>query len=319
MQENTSADERLKALTDKLENGVSDIFQSGQYADYLAAMSKFHHYSFSNSLLIFMQRPDATHVAGYNDWKNVFGRQVKAHEKGIQILAPCFCNKWTQRQKINEQTGLPVQGADGQPVMEWVREQRVRYKVVSVFDISQTEGKELPVLGVSELTGDVMEYDGILEKLKTLSPLPVVFEAFPRDAKGYCSYAEQRIVIQPDMSQQQTVKTLVHEIAHAKLHLPTGTDPAERPSRTAREVEAESVAYVVCQHLGIDTSDYSFAYVAGWSRDQDMTVLKASLERIRATAAELIDGMEEQERTPPRREQKPQHTRRSKRRASNVR
>ena len=319
MQENTSADERLKALTDKLENGVSDIFQSGQYAEYLAAMSKFHHYSFSNSLLIFMQRPDATHVAGYNDWKNVFGRQVKAHEKGIQILAPCFYNKWTQRQKINEQTGLPVQGADGQPVMEWVREQRVRYKVVSVFDISQTEGKELPVLGVPELTGDVMEYDGILEKLKTLSPLPVVFEAFPKDAKGYCSYAEQRIVIQPDMSQQQTVKTLVHEIAHAKLHLPTGTGPEERPSRTAREVEAESVAYVVCQHLGIDTSDYSFAYVAGWSRDQDMTVLKASLERIRATAAELIDGMEEQERTPPRRKQKPQHARRSKRRASNVR
>ena len=121
------------------------------------------------------------------------------------------------------------------------------------------------------------------------------------------------------MSQQQTVKTLVHEIAHAKLHLPTGTGPEERPSRTAREVEAESVAYVVCQHLGIDTSDYSFAYVAGWSRDQDMTVLKASLERIRATAAELIDGMEERERTPPRREQKPQHTRHSKRRASNVR
>lgn len=319
MQEHTSAEERLKALTDKLESGVSDIFQSSQYAEYLAAMSKFHHYSFGNTLLIFMQRPDATRVAGYHDWKNKFGRQVKAHEKGIQILAPCIYYKWVQRQKISEQAGLPMQGTDGSPVMEWVREQRMGYKIVTVFDVSQTEGKELPSLGVSELTGNVTGYSAILEKLQSLSPLPVVFETFPKDAKGYCSYLEQRIVIQPNMSQQQTVKTLVHEIAHAKLHLPTDLDPAERPSRTAREVEAESIAYVVCQHLGIDTSDYSFAYVAGWSRDQDLTVLKASLERIRATAAELIDGMEGQEKTLPRQKQRQQYARHSKQRASNVR
>lgn len=317
MPEITSTDERLKAITDQLEQGVSDIFQSGRYVEYLAAMSKFHHYSFGNSLLIFMQRPDATHVAGYHDWKNKFDRQVKTGEKGIQILAPCPYRKWTRQQKINEQTGLPMQGADGQPVTEWVREQRVKYKVVTVFDISQTEGKELPALGVSELTGDVAGYDGILGKLKALSPLPVVFEAFPRSAKGYCSYAEQRIVIQPGMSQQQTVKTLAHEIAHARLHIPAAAGPTEQPGRTAREVEAESVAYVVCHHFGIETSDYSFGYIANWSRDQEMAVLKASLERIRTTAAELIDGMTGQEKTPQK--QKPQRTRRTKRRESNVR
>lgn len=320
-EQTTAADEQLKALTDQLEQGISAIFQSSQYAEYLSAMSRFHHYSFSNSLLIFMQRPDATRVAGYNDWKKKFGRQVKAHEQGIKILAPRFKRRWVKQEKLDPQTQQPVRGPDGQPVMEWVKVESVTYKIVNVFDVSQTDGKELPTLGVSELSGGVAEYERMVEALCAASPLPVMFEVFPGTAKGYCSHAEQRIVIQPGMSQMQTVKTLVHEIAHAKLHTPQGLDGAERPARSAREVEAESVAYVVCSHFGIDTSDYSFAYVAGWSRDKDMAVLKASLDQIRGTAAELIAGVEgrEPERPVPQQARKPRSTRKAKRRASPAR
>lgn len=321
MSENTVSDERLKALTDKLESGISDIFQSGKYAEYLVSMSKFHHYSFGNVMLIFLQRPDASRVAGYNDWKNKFDRQVKAGETGIKILAPCPYRKWVEQEKIDPQTRQIVRGAGGQPVMEWVRAEKIRYKIVTVFDISQTEGKELPALGVSELSGDVAEYERIVAALQALSPLPVVYEAFPQAAKGYCSYTEQRIVVQPGMSQTQTVKTLVHEIAHAKLHVPPVLGGEGGLSRSEREVEAESVAYVVCQHLGINTSDYSFGYVAGWSRDKDMTALKASLDRIRSTAAELIDGVEgrEQEQALPQRKKQASRPHKAKRRAAPAR
>ena len=194
-----ASEARLKALTDKLETGVSHIFESDQYTEYLTTMSKFHHYSFRNILLIFMQRPDATCVAGYNDWKNKFGRHVKAHEHGIQILAPSTHRRWVQQEKRDPETNQPVYGADGQPVMEWVKAETVTYRIVTVFDVSQTEGKELPTLGVMELSGDVAEYERIVSALVALSPLPVVFEAFPGAAKGYCSYVEQRIVIQPGM------------------------------------------------------------------------------------------------------------------------
>lgn len=290
------AEARVKALTDRLESGISQVFQSSQYAEYLSAMSKFHQYSFGNSMLIFMQRPDATRVAGYNDWKNKFGRQVKAGEQGIQILAPCHYKRWVRQEKLDPQTNQTLYGADGQPIMEWVKIQAVKYRVVTVFDISQTEGKELPSLGVPELSGGVAGYDRIVGALKTLSPLPVVFEAFPGNAKGYCSHLENRIVVKPGMSQTQTVKTLVHEIAHAKLHLPPDILNTGRPDRSTREVEAESVAYVVCQHFGIDTADYSFAYVASWSRDKEMETLKASINRIHAAAAEMISCMEGQEK-----------------------
>lgn len=291
-----ASEARIKALTDQLENGISQVFQSGQYAEYLSAMSKFHHYSFSNSMLIFMQRPDATCVAGYNDWKNKFGRHVKAHEHGIQILAPSTHRRWVRQEKLDPETNQPVCGADGEPVMEWVKVRTVKFRVVTVFDISQTEGKELPALGVTELSGDVAEYERMVSMLKALSPLPVVFEAFPGKAKGYCSHIENRIVVQPGMSQAQTIKTLIHEIAHAKLHPPPDILNTERPDRSAREVEAESVAYVVCQHFGIDTSDYSFAYVANWSRGKGVDVLRASMDRIHAAATELISCMEGQEK-----------------------
>ena len=303
-----ASEARLKALTDKLETGVSHIFESDQYTEYLTTMSKFHHYSFRNILLIFMQRPDATCVAGYNDWKNKFGRHVKAHEHGIQILAPSTHRRWVQQEKRDLETNQPVYGADGQPIMEWVKTETVTYRIVTVFDVSQTEGKELPTLGVMELSGDVAEYERIVSALVALSPLPVVFEAFPGAAKGYCSYVEQRIVIQPGMSQVQTIKTLVHEVAHAKLHSPLDILEETRPDRSTREVEAESVAYVVCQHFGIDTSDYSF---------KDLEVLKASIGRIHALAAELIAGIEgpekELQKAPSHRQRKAGRTARRRR------
>ena len=203
-------------------------------------------------------------------------------------------------------------------VLEWVKAEAVTYRIVTVFDVSQTEGKELPTLGVMELSGDVAEYERIVLALAALSPLPVVFEAFLGAAKGYCSYVEQRIVIQPGMSQVQTIKTLVHEVAHAKLHSPLDILEETRPDRSTREVEAESVAYVVCQHFGIDTADYSFAYVADWSRGRELEVLKASLDRIHTTAAELIAGMEGQEKEvektpPPRRQRRTGRTGRNRR------
>ena len=312
-----ASEAQLKALTDKLESGISHIFESNQYAEYLSAMSKFHRYSFGNVMLIYMQRPEATHVAGYNDWKNKFGRHVKAHEHGIRILAPSTHRRWVRQEKRDPETNQPVYGEDGQPVMEWVKVQTVSYKAVTVFDISQTEGKELPALGVSELSGNVAEYERVVEALKSLSPLPVVFEAFPGNAKGYCSHVEQRIVVRPGMSQLQTIKTLVHEVAHAKLHIPPDVLNTERPDRSTREVEAESVAYVVCQHFGIDTADYSFAYVATWSQGKELEVLKASIGRIHTLAAELIAGIEgpekELQKAPSHRQRKAGHTTRHRR------
>ena len=308
---------RWGARRDKLGTGVTHILGSERNRGYVTTMSKFHHYSFRNILLIFMQRPDATCVAGYNDWKNKFGRPVKAHEHGIQILAPSTHRRWVQQEKRDLETNQPVYGADGQPIMEWVKTETVTYRIVTVFDVSQTEGKELPTLGVMELSGDVAEYERIVSALVALSPLPVVFEAFPGAANGYCSYVEQRIVIQPGMSQVQTIKTLVHEVAHAKLHSPLDILEETRPDRSTREVEAESVAYVVCQHFGIDTADYSFAYVADWSRGKDLEVLKASIGRIHALAAELIAGIEgpekELQKAPSHRQRKAGRTARRRR------
>ena len=285
MQERLSASERLKALTDQLEQGVSDIFQSGQYAAYLTAMSKFHHYSFGNAMLIFMQCPNASHVAGYHDWKRKFGRQVKRGEHGITILAPC---PYRRREEVEETA------PDGSTATTIQLVQRVGFRTVTVFDVSQTEGKPLPEL-VHKLTGGVVDYERITEAISHLSPYPISIEAFPGAAFGCCNFAERRILVQPDMSQVQTIKTMIHEVSHAKLHAPKeGAAPEETRSeqRSSREVEAESVAYVVCQHFGIDTSDYSFGYVAGWSRGKDLTQLRASLERIRDTAVELIDSID---------------------------
>lgn len=301
MQEYTSPSERLKALTDQLEQGVSDIFQSGQYAAYLTAMSKFHHYSFGNTMLIFMQCPNATNVAGYHDWRRNFGRQVKRGERGITILAPC---PYRRKEEVEEAA------SDGSPAtsVQWV--QRMGFRTVTVFDVSQTEGKPLPEL-VKKLTGDVAQYESMVAALRSISPYPISIESFPGGAYGCCNFVERRILVQPDMSQTQTIKTMIHEISHAKLHAPPEKteELPQHKQRFVREMEAESVAYVVCQHFGIDTSDYSFGYVAGWSHGKDLSQLKASLELIRNTAAELIDGIDPPKELPPP-TQKKQRTKR---------
>lgn len=290
-----------------MEAGITELFQSGRFADYLSTMSKFHHYSFGNILLIAMQFPGATNVAGYNDWKKKFGRHVKVKETGIKILAPCSFKAMMEVEKIDPATHCPILDGNGQPVTERIPIGANRFKVVTVFDVSQTEGKELPAI-VEELTGDVAQYAAITGKLEKLSPLPIVFDEVPGTAKGYCSAAEGRIVIRPGMSEAQTLKTMIHEVAHAKLHT-TLEDGAVSPDeqkkdRNTREVEAESVAYVVCQHFGVDTSDYTFGYVAGWSKGKGLPELRASLDCIRSTAAELIDGIEGRHRElpPPTRE-----------------
>lgn len=286
------SDERLAELTDKLENGIKDLYASGRYAEYLAAMSKFHHYSFKNALLILLQCPTASQVAGYTTWKQKFGRQVKRGERGIKILAPCPTIRSVERECKDPGTGQIMYGPDGKPLTEWRRDSVTYYKVVTVFDVGQTEGRELPNIGVSELSGEVEDFANIYDRLAALSPLPVEQDRVPGTAKGYTSFIEGRVVVKPGMSQVQTIKTLIHEIAHAKLHNPDFLSEDQKKARREKEVEAESVAYVVCQHFGIDTSDYSFGYVAGWSRGRELAELKASLDVIHSTAGEIINTIQ---------------------------
>ncbi len=285
--------ERIKALTDKLENGVKAVFESEDYARYLQAMSKFHHYSFGNCMLIFFQCPQASAVAGYTTWKKM-GRTVKKGEKGIQILAPCPFKALIEQNKLDDR-GRIVFGPDGQPETESTLVNLTRFKIAYVFDVSQTEGKKLPTIGVDELTGGVEGFDDIFSAVEALSPVPIHYRE-PQVSKGCYNHLEQCIYINEGMSQVQTMKTLIHETAHAKLHaLPVSAGiimGAPVKDRRTREVEAESIAYVVCQHFGIDTSDYSFAYVTGWSKNKETPELKSSLDCISKTAAEMIDAIE---------------------------
>ena len=282
--------DKLKEITDKLENGIAGIFESEQYQDYLKTLSKFHNYSLNNTILIAMQKPDATHVAGFTSWKNQFERNVMGGQKGIKIIAPSPYKLKKEMEKIDPDTQRPVVGADGKPVTELVETKIPAYKVVSVFDVSQTEGKELPTIGVEALTGDVEKYQDFFAALEKSSPVPIGFEDIQGNANGYYHLEEKRIAIDEGMSELQTLKTTIHEIAHARLHdIDMNTEQEQpRADKRTREVEAESVAYTVCQHYGLDTSDYSFGYVAGWSSGKELTELKASLETIRSTAAELI-------------------------------
>ena len=294
MAESKSA-QQVREITDKLEQGIKELFESEKFKEYLTTMSKFYNYSFNNTLLIAMQKPDATLIAGYTSWQRNFDRQVMKGEKGIKILAPAPYKAKEEREKIDPATQKPVLDADGKPVTETVEVMRPAFKVVSVFDVSQTDGKELPDIAVDELTGSVENYAAFFEALKQESPVPISFEDIPGGAKGYFSHAENRIAIQDGMSEIQTIKTAIHEIAHAKLHAIDPTEkiaPEERKDRHTKEVEAESVAYTVCQRYGIETSDYSFGYIAGWSSDKDTKELKGSLETIRSTAAEMIESID---------------------------
>ena len=294
MAENKNA-QQVREITDKLEQGIKELFESEKFKEYLTTMSKFYNYSFNNTLLIAMQKPDATLIAGYTSWQRNFDRHVMKGEKGIKILAPAPYQAQEEREKIDPATQKPVLDADGKPVTETVEVIRPAFKVVSVFDVSQTDGKELPDIAVDELTGSVENYAALFEALKQESPVPISFEDIPGGAKGYFSHVENRIAIQEGMSEIQTVKTAIHEIAHAKLHAINPDEkvaPEERKDRHTKEVEAESVAYTVCQRYGIETSDYSFGYIAGWSSDKDTKELKGSLETIRSTAAEMIESID---------------------------
>lgn len=281
--------ERMKEITDRLETGIQELFESERYKAYLTTMSKFHSYSFNNTLLIAMQGGQL--VAGYNKWRDDFHRNVKKGEKAIKILAPAPFKAKKEVQKLDAQ-GRPVMGKDGKPVTEVQEIQVPAFKIVSVFDVSQTEGEPLPSIGVEELTGSVERYGEFFKALEQTSPVPIGFEDIPGGSHGYYHLTEKRIAIQEGMSELQTLKTAIHEIAHSKLHAidpeATAIEQADRPDSRTREVQAESVAYAVCQHYGLDTSDYSFGYVAGWSSGKDLKELKASLETIRATAHELI-------------------------------
>ena len=288
--------EKLKEITDRLEQGITELFDSERYKEYLRVMSKFHNYSFNNTLLIAMQKPDASLIAGFTAWKNQFQRNVKKGEKGIKIIAPSPFKIKQETEKIDPQTQKPVIGRDGKPVTEEKEITIPAYKVVSVFDVSQTEGKELPDIAVDALTGDVEQYSDFFAALEKTSPVPIGFEKIEGGAHGYYHLEDKRIALDEGMSELQTLKTAIHEIAHAKLHdidlnAPKDEQPP-RVDRRTREVEAESVAYTVCQHYGLDTSDYSFGYVAGWSSGRELAELKSSLETIRSAAADIINSID---------------------------
>ena len=289
--------EKLKEITDRLEQGIAELFDSERYREYLKVMSKFHNYSFRNTVLIAMQKPDASLVAGFSAWKNNFERNVMKGQKGIKIIAPSPYKIKQEMQKIDPHTQKPIIGKDGKPVTEEKEITIPAYKVVSVFDVSQTEGKELPDIAVDELTGDVDRYKDFFAALEKTSPVPIAFENIEGGSHGYYHLEDKRIAINEGMSELQTLKTAIHEIAHAKLHDIDLNAPKDEQQphvdRRTREVEAESVAYTVCQHYGLDTSDYSFGYVAGWSSGRELSELKSSLETIRSAAAEIINSIDE--------------------------
>lgn len=294
--------ERLKEITDSIEQGIKDLFQSDRYMQYLSTMSRFHRYSVNNTMLIYMQKPDATLVAGFNKWRDQFSRNVMRGEKGIKIIAPTPFKKKIEQEKLDPDTRIPMRDVDGNIIMEEKEIQIPTYKVVSVFDVSQTEGKPLPTLA-NTLTGNVQQYAVFMEALRRSSPVPMEFEAMEPNTDGYFSGKNQRIAIRTGMSEVQTVSAAVHEITHATLHnyeqarlaAAQGDETAEPPKpkdRHTEEVEAESVSYAVCQYYGIQTGENSFGYIATWSKGKELPELRASLETINRTASGLISDID---------------------------
>ena len=282
----------MEEITTKLEKGVKDIFSSDNYKEYLNFCAKLPRYSVNNQILIMLQKPDATMCQSFTGWKDM-NRFVRKGEKGIRILAPAPY-KMQKEQDKTDASGKAILDKDGEPVKETVEITVNAFKPVSTFDISQTEGEPVPTVGVSELTGSVEGYETLLAAIKEVVPVPISFEQIDSGAKGYFHLEENRIVVQEGMSEAQTVKTLLHEASHQALHSREAMEQSgDKKSKNQKECEAESVAYVVCQHYGIDTSDYSFAYVATWSADKEVPELKASLDTIRRTAADLIVKIDE--------------------------
>ena len=286
----------MEEITSKLEKGVKDIFDGANYQQYLNFCAKLPRYSVNNQILIMMQKPDATMCQSFTNLKEV-NRHVRKGEKGIRILAPAPYKMQKEQEKVDA-SGKAVLDKDGEPVKDTVEVTINAFKPVSTFDISQTEGEPIPTPVVDELTGSVEGYETLLAAIKEVVPVPISFEQIESGAKGFYHLEENRIVVQEGMSEAQTVKTLLHEASHQALHSKEAMDSAgEKKSKNQKETEAESVAYVVCQHYGIDTSDYSFPYVATWSADKEVPELKASLDTIRRTASELIVKIDEKVQT----------------------
>lgn len=289
--------QKVKEITDKLEEGLKELFESEKYKNYLSTMSKFHNYSFNNTLLIALQRPDASLVAGYQAWQKNFNRHVKRGEKGIRILAPAPYKIKEERDKLDPVTGEVMLDKDGMPQTEEVEVKIPAFRAVSVFDVAQTDGEPLPELEAKELLSTVEGYEDFIKAVTYVAPVPISFEDIPGTSKGYFNIGENRIAVQEGMSESQTLKTMVHETAHSMLHNKEVNKEdilAPAKDRNTKEVEAEGVAFTVCSHFGIDTSEYTFGYIAGWSSGRDMKELKSSLDTIRRTASELITGIEEQ-------------------------
>jgi len=295
MAENNTEKQRVQELTNKLKQGLQDLFNSDSYRNYLSTMSKFHNYSFNNTLLIAMQKPDATLVAGYKALQKNFERHVNKGEKAIRILAPAPYKIKEERDKIDPVTQELLLDKDGNPQKEEVEITIPVFRAVSVFDVAQTDGKPIPELAAKELLSDVEGYQDMIRAVEAISPVPIELEEIAGDSKGYYDSEAKRIAVQENMSESQTLKTMIHEVAHSKLHSKeVEQDEQMRKDRNTKEVEAESVAYTVCQHFGIDTSDYSFGHIAGWSSGRDTKELRASMDTIRKTASELITGIEGQ-------------------------
>lgn len=294
--------ERLQEITAGIEQGIKELFESEKYMRYLSVMSKFHRYSVNNTMLIYMQKPEATLVAGFNKWKNQFTRHVKKGEHGITIIAPTPYKKKIEEMKRDPDTHAPILDADGKAVMEEKEIEIPMFRPVKVFDVSQTDGKPLPELA-SSLSGTVPHYEAFLEALRRSAPVPIEFEPIAANTDGYFSPDQQRIAIREGMSEVQTVSATVHEIAHSKLHnrqkmqetAAAGDNAPDQPKpkdRRTEEVEAESISYAVCQYFGIQTGENSFGYIASWSKGKELKELRASLETINKTSCELINDIE---------------------------
>ena len=301
MAEKQTNKDRMREIVDSIENGIKELFESDKYQQYLSTMSRFHRYSVNNTMLIYMQRPDATHVAGFNKWRDQFGRNVLKGEKGIRIIAPTPYKKKVEEIKTDPETNAPILDADGKAIIEEKEIRIPMFKVVSVFDVSQTAGKPLPQLA-ADLSGNVQQYEVFMEALRRASPVPMEIKPVARDTDGFFSIKAQSITIRAGMSEVQTVCAAVHEIAHAKLHdyehMTELADDGEtilvpgEKSRNTEEVEAESISYAVCQYYGIETGENSFGYIATWSKGKELKELRASLETINKTASELITDID---------------------------
>lgn len=289
MSERKDQNERIKELTEKLHEGIKDLFESDRYREYLQTMAKFHNYSFNNSLLIWAQRPDASAVAGYRAWQTKFGRTVNPGSKGIMIYEPASYKR-TLREKMLDQDGNPIKDKDGNDVTREVERTFPTFKVGYVFAYEDTSGKPLPSI-VSILDKDVDNFDSVMDALRKISPAPIRFADFDGGANGYYDLVNREIVVKASLPQAQKVKTAIHEVAHSILHDKVDGIDQEADKREM-EVSAESIAFVVCSWLGMDTSEYSFGYVGGWSAGKELKELQQKMEVIRSTASMIITGID---------------------------